>query len=186
MVNKKEQHWNFLCSKINIFLGFFLFSLDSLNPYSKEWCNRHTKRYNKVCLMHHSLANLMHVKWFILKKCDRYYYTFIIVYAPRCLREFIVVEGGFLLSHPLTAHLYVAPSTANLPSPLSTPRLPKETIASIFSQSLNYNDPFVNHVQLHALKQGMNQHSCLVYSHVNFVDNFRQIRQIFVNNSSDC
>ena len=35
-------------------------------------------------------------------------------YAPCCLCQFIVVEEGFLLSHPLTTHLYVKPTMTNL------------------------------------------------------------------------
>ncbi len=35
-------------------------------------------------------------------------------YAPCCSRQFIVVEGGFLPSWPLTAHLYVNPTMKNL------------------------------------------------------------------------
>ena len=50
--------------------------------------------------------------------------------------------------------LPIAPSMANLPSPLSIPRLPKQMIATISSQSLHCNDLFVKHVQLHALKKG--------------------------------
>ena len=35
-------------------------------------------------------------------------------YALCCSRQFISVVGGFLLACPLTAHLYVAPTLANL------------------------------------------------------------------------
>ena len=65
-------------------------------------------------------------------------------YAPYCSRQFIIVEGGFLLSCPLTAHLYAAPSIANLPSPLGTQLLPKQRIAKLCSQSLHSNDSSSN------------------------------------------
>ena len=37
-------------------------------------------------------------------------------YASYCLCQFIIVEGGFLPSHPLTAHLFIVLSMVNFPS----------------------------------------------------------------------
>ncbi len=88
------------------------------------------------------------------------------------------MEGGFLLFRPLTAHLYVAPSMANLRSPLRTHRLPKQAIPTFSSQSLHSNDVLIQHAamqlhELHALKKGMSQNSCSVHSCVDFADGFR-------------
>ena len=69
-------------------------------------------------------------------------------YAPYCSRQFIVMEGGFLLFRPLTAHLYVAPSMANLRSPLRTHRLPKQAIPTFSSQSLHSNDVVIQHAAM--------------------------------------
>ena len=99
-------------------------------------------------------------------------------YAPYCSRQFIVMEGGFLRFRPLTAHLYVAPSMANLRSPLRTHRLPKQSIPTLSSQSLHSNAVLIQHAamqlhELHALKKGMSQNSCPVHSCVDFTDGFR-------------
>ncbi len=51
-----------------------------------------------------------------LKNYDRYNRTTFIFYAPCCLRQFIVVKGGFLPSCPLTAHLFIVLFMANLSS----------------------------------------------------------------------
>ena len=86
-------------------------------------------------------------------------------YAPYCSHQFIIVEEGFLLSCPLTAHLYAAPSIVNLPSSLGTQLLPKQRLAKLSSQSLHSKDEFIQHValQLHGMKKRMSQNSCLVY-----------------------
>ena len=95
-------------------------------------------------------------------------------YAPCCLCQFIVVERGFLLSHPLTIHLYVGPSMANLTSHISTPRL---QIKQLPPPPLNHC-VFIQHVamQLHALKKSMSQNPWPVHSLV-FLDDFEQMRQ---------
>ena len=114
----------------------------------------------------------------IKKINDRCYRTSILFYSPCCLCQFIVMEGGFRVFCPLTAHLYVAPTMANLRSPLRTHRLPKQAIPTFYSQSLHSNDVLIQYAamqlhELHALKKGMSQNSCPVHSCVDFADGFR-------------
>ena len=74
-------------------------------------------RYCKVCLLLRSLANLKHVKWRRLQKIMTDTTVLLsFCYASYCLCQFIIVEGGFLPSHPLTAHFFIVSSMANLPA----------------------------------------------------------------------
>ena len=133
----------------------------------------------KVWLSHRSLANLKHVKWrWEEKHNDRYYRTSIICFCPLLFAPVNFGSRRLLLSRRLTVHLYVAPSMANLRSPLRTHRLPKQAIPTFSSQSLHSNDVLIQHAamqlhELHALKKGMSQNSCPVHSCVDFTDGFR-------------